>query len=79
MESVEPIVFTPVTFSATEDVAPDIAKTYYAVVTNGAGAFYVATNGLEAFEADTDYYEISAVVEFYLVLDGGTLSSVASA
>ncbi len=71
MESVEPIVFTPVTFAATEDVAPDIAKTYYAVVTNGAGAFYVATNGLESFEADTDYYEISAVVEFYLVLDGG--------
>lgn len=71
MESVEPIVFTPVAFAATEDVAPDIAKTYYAVVTNGTGAFYVATNGLEAFEANEVYYEISAVVESYLVLDGG--------
>ncbi len=71
MESVEQIVFTPVAFAATEDGAPDVAKTYYTVVTNGTGAFYVATNGLETFEADTDYYEISAVVESYLVLDGG--------
>ena len=71
MECVEQIVFSPVSFAATEDAAPVATKTYYAVVTNETGAFYVATNGLESFEADVDYYEISPSSSSYLVLDGG--------
>ena len=70
-EGVEQIVFAPVSFAATEDGAPDATKTYYAVATNQTGAFYVATNGLEAFEADVDYYEISPAAAAYLVLDDG--------
>ena len=71
MECVEQIVFAPVSFAATEDDAPVATKTYYAVVTNETGAFYVATNGLESFEANVDYYEISPSSAAYLVLDGG--------
>ena len=70
-EGVEQIVFAPVAFSATEDETPDSSKTYYAVVTNETSALYVATNGLESFEADVDYYEISPTASAYLVLDGG--------
>lgn len=67
---VEKIVFEPVLFSITLDESPDSEKTYYTIVTNENGGFYISTNDLSTFISDEVYYEISTNATSYLANAG---------